>query len=182
MSEEPPRASLFQRVKPVDPAQRLQVTRLVPLVLVETAGLAMLFALYRLLHVSGSVLAPIVIPPIVSFVLVFATAHTPASRPLRVFTSYVIAAIFGLGMAAIPGPRVVDAVIAAALTLFAMHGIGAFHAPAIAVSMASVLGEPTWQDAIRAFPLLLGTVVLVLLMAWAAHKILGDETYPVAWW
>jgi high-affinity Fe2+/Pb2+ permease len=63
-----------------------------------------------------------------------------------------------------------------------MHRLGAFHAPAVAVSIASVLGESTWQDCLRAYPALLAVVVLVLLMAWGTHRLLGDDTYPDSWW
>lgn len=169
-------------MRPVDPASRLPMKRLIPLVLVETAGLAILFALYRAFDISGSPLAPIIVPPIVSFVLVFSTAHAKASRPLRVLVAYVIAGFFGLGMAALPGPMLMRAVIAAAMTLFVMHGIGAFHAPAVAVSLAAVLGESTWQDCLEAYPALLVMVMLVLVMAWGMHRLLGDDSYPDSWW
>jgi len=171
-----------QRIRPVDPATSLPLKRLIPLVLVETAGLAILFALYQLFHVREGILAPLVVPPIVSFVLVFSTAHAKASRPLRVFVGYAIAGFFGLGFAALPGPMLVRAVIAAAFTLFFMHRLGVFHAPAVAVSLAAVLGETEWQRCLLAYPILLGIVALVVLMAWGAHKILGDDSYPESWW
>ncbi|MEY4137539.1 MAG: hypothetical protein RL205_1667 [Actinomycetota bacterium] len=171
-----------QRVRPVDPASSLPLKRLVPLVLVETAGLAILFGLYQVFHVGSSLLAPLVVPPIVTFVLVFSTAHAKASRPLRVFVAYAIAGFFGLGLAALPGPTFIKAVIAAALTLFFMHLLGAFHAPAVAVSLAAVLGETQWQRCLLAYPILMGIVALVLFMAWAAHRTLGDDSYPDSWW
>ena len=66
------------------------------------------------LDARESVLAPLLVPPAVSFVLVFVTSDAPGARPLRVLASYVIA----------------------------------------------------------------GTVAL----AWAAHRVLGDERYPTRWW
>lgn len=171
-----------QRIRPIDPTTRLPLKRLIPLVLVETAGMAILFAIYRLLDMGQTPLAPLIVPPLVSFALVFATAHAPASRPLRVIAAYVIAGFFGLGMACVPGSRLLNAVIAALLTLLVMHATGAFHAPAVAVSMAAVLTEGDWHVAVPAFPLLIATAIVAVFLAWGAHKILGDDTYPDKWW
>jgi len=171
-----------QRIRPIDPTTRLPLKRLIPLVIVETAGMALLFGIYRFLDMGRTPLAPLIVPPIVSFALVFATAHAPASRPLRVIAAYAIAGFFGLGVACIPGPRLLEAIIAALLTLFFMHATGAFHAPAVAVSMAAVLTEGDWHVAVPAYPLLLATACMAVFLAWGAHKILGDDTYPSKWW
>lgn len=171
-----------QRIRPIDPTTRLPLKRLIPLVLVETAGMALLFGMFHLLDMGRTPLAPLIVPPLVSFALVFATAHSPASRPLRVIAAYVIAGFFGLGMACVPGSRLVNSVIAALLTLLVMHATGAFHAPAVAVSMAAVLTEADWHVAVPAYPLLLATAIAAVFLAWGAHKILGDDTYPDKWW
>lgn len=171
-----------QRIRPIDPTTRLPLKRLIPLVLVEAVGMALLFGMYHLLDLGRTSLAPLIVPPLVTFALVFATANAPASRPLRVVVAYVIAGFFGLGMACVPGPRLLNSVIAALLTLFVMHAAGAFHAPAVAVSMAAVLTEADWQEALPAYPLLVATAMAAVVLAWAAHKILGDSTYPTKWW
>ena len=171
-----------QRIRPIDATTRLPLKRLIPLVLVETAGMALLFGIFHLLDMGRTPLAPLIVPPLVSFALVFATAHSPASRPLRVLAAYVIAGFFGLGMACVPGSRLVNSIIAALLTLLVMHATGAFHAPAVAVSMAAVLTEAGWQDAVAAYPLLIATAAGAVFLAWAAHHILGDDTYPDKWW
>lgn len=171
-----------QRIQPVDPTTRLPLKRLIPLVFVEAVGMALIFGVYHLLDMGRTSLAPLIVPPLVTFALVFATAHAPASRPLRVIVAYVIAGFFGLGMACVPGSRLVNVLIAAMLTLFVMHAIGAFHAPAVAVSMTAVLTEANWQDAVAAYPLLLLTATVAVVLAWIAHKILGDDTYPTQWW
>ncbi len=171
-----------QRIRPIDATTRLPLKRLIPLVLVETAGMGLLFAIYTTLDMGRTPLAPLIIPPIVSFALVFATAHSPASRPLRVIAAYVVAGFFGLGMACVPGHRLLNAIIAALLTLLVMHATGCFHAPAVAVSMAAVLTEADWHLALPAYPLLVATAITAVLLAWGAHKILGDDTYPTKWW
>lgn len=171
-----------QRIRPIDATTRLPLKRLIPLVLVETAGMALLFGIYTTLDMGRTPLAPLIVPPIVSFALVFATAHSPASRPLRVIAAYVVAGFFGLGMACVPGPRLFHAIIAALLTLLVMHATGCFHAPAVAVSMAAVLTEGDWHVAVPAYPLLLATAIASVFLAWGAHKILGDDTYPTKWW
>jgi CBS-domain-containing membrane protein len=183
MSQQPASPDRWrQRIRPIDPTTRLPLKRLIPLVLVETAGMAILFGIYKLLDMGQTPLAPLIVPPLVSFALVFATAHSPASRPLRVIAAYVIAGFFGLGMACFPGSRLLNSVIAALLTLLVMHATGAFHAPAVAVSMAAVLTEADWHVAVPAYPLLVATAIVAVFLAWSAHKILGDDTYPDKWW
>jgi CBS-domain-containing membrane protein len=171
-----------QRIRPIDPATRLPLKRLIPLVLVETIGMALLFGIYHLLDMGRTPLAPLIVAPIVTFALVFATANTKSARPLRVIVAYVIAGFFGLGMACVPGSRPLNSILAAFLTLLVMHAAGAFHAPAVAVSMTAVLTEAEWRDALPAYPLLIATAISAVLLAWAAHKVLGDRTYPTKWW
>jgi len=170
------------RVTSVDPADRLPMNRLIPLVLVETAGVSLLFIAYRVLDLNHSALAPLIVPPLVSFVLVFATAHARGSRPLRVLVAYLIAATVGLGIATLTMHPIGAAAVSAMITLFLMHWWGAFHAPAVALAMAAVLSLSEWTDIFTAWPLVMGTVVVVLALAWFAHRILGDDTYPDRWW
>jgi CBS-domain-containing membrane protein len=171
-----------QRIRPIDASTRLPLKRLIPLVLVETGGMALLFGIYHLLDLGRTPLATLIVPPLVTFALVFATAHAAASRPLRVIAAYVVAGFFGLGMACMPGSRLLNAIIAALLTLLVMHATGSFHAPAVAVSMTAVLTEAVWSDAVVAYPLLVATAISAVFLAWGAHKILGDDTYPDKWW
>lgn len=156
--------------------------RLIPLVLVESVGLGVLFMAYRLLHLESSPLAPLIVPPLVSFVLVFATAHARGSRPLRVIVAYLIASTVGLSISMIAGHPLGAAVISAMITLFLMHMIGAFHAPAVALAMAAVLALNAWTDIFIAWPLVMGTVVVAVTLAWVTHLLLGDDTYPERWW
>jgi CBS-domain-containing membrane protein len=171
------------RARPVqDLAERVPWRQALPLVAVETLGLAVLFAVYWFLDARDSVLAPLLVPPVVSFILVVASSSAPGSRPLRVVVSYLIAGIVGLGVSAMPGPVMPEAVLAGALTMLAMHVSGALHSPAIAVAIIAVLADFAPGQAARALPLLFALAVVVVALAWAAHKLLGDSDYPTQWW
>jgi CBS-domain-containing membrane protein len=165
-----------------DLADRILWRRALPLVAVESLGLAVLFTIYWFLDARDSVLAPLLVPPVVSFVLVVANSSAPGSRPLRVAVSYLIAGVVGLGVSALPGPVMPEAVLAGALTMLAMHVTGALHSPAIAVAIIAVLADFTAGQAARALPLLFVLSVVVVALAWAAHKVLGDSEYPAHWW
>lgn len=171
-----------RRVRPVEPTDRVPLRRVVPLVVAETLGLATLSVLYWALDVQYGVLAPYLVPPLVSFVLVFATAHNPASRPLRVVTSYGIAGAIGLVIGTWPIPGIVAGVLAGALTLLTMHLVGAFHAPAVAAALIAAYVDHNLATALATLPLLVGMAGLVVLLVWITHRLLGDELYPQRWW
>lgn len=171
------------RARPaLDLADALPLRQAIPLVVVETLGLAAIFGVYFLLHALESVLAPLLVPFAVSFVLIVASSGAPGARPLRVVGSYVIAAVVGLGVSVLPGPTFPEAVLAGGLTMLAMHLTGALHSPAIAVAMIAVLADFPLQAALHALPLVLILATGVVALAWLAHKVLGDATYPAAWW
>jgi CBS-domain-containing membrane protein len=171
------------RARPVeDLAERIPWRRAVPLVAVETLGLAVLFTVYWFLDARDSVLAPLLVPPVVSFILVVANSSAPGSRPLRVVASYLIAGVVGLGVSALPGPVLPEAVLAGALTMLAMHLSGALHSPAIAVAIIAVMADFAPGQAARALPLLFVLALVVVALAWAAHNVLGDSDYPSRWW
>jgi CBS-domain-containing membrane protein len=171
------------RVQPVaDLSERLTLRRALPLVGVEAFGLTVLLVLYAALHAQRSVLAPLLVPPVVSFVLIVASATAVGSRPGRVVVSYLIAGVFGLGVAILPGPAVVEAVVAGALALLAMHVTGAMHSPAIAAAIIAALARFSVGDAIRALPLLLAVAAVVVVLAWLAHRVIADASYPDRIW
>ena len=171
------------RVRPAaDLADRLPVRQAIPLVIVETLGLGIIFGIYAVLDARDSVLAPLLVPFAVSFVLIVANSGAPGARPLRVVGSYAIAAMVGLGVSALPGPTFPEAVLAGAVTMLAMHLTGALHSPAIAVAMIAVLANFSPVSAAQALPLVLLLATGVVTLAWAAHKVLGDANYPARWW
>lgn len=171
------------RARPAeDLADALPFRQAIPLVLVETLGLAVIFGIYFVLDALDSVLAPLLVPFAVSFVLIVASSGAPGARPLRVVGSYGIAGLVGLGVSALPGPTFAEAVLAGGLTMLAMHYSGALHSPAIAVAMIAVLADFSPYAALGALPLVLLLAVGVVTLAWLAHKVLGDATYPTKWW
>jgi CBS-domain-containing membrane protein len=171
------------RVRPAaDLADRLPVRQAIPLVLVETLGLGVIFAIYAVLDARDSVLAPLLVPFAVSFVLIVANSGATGARPLRVVGSYAIAALVGLGLSSLPGPTFPEAVLAGAVTMLAMHLTGALHSPAIAVAMIAVLADFSPVAAAQALPLVLLLASGVVALAWVAHRLLGDADYPATWW
>ena len=160
-----------------DLSQRQPLKQACGLAVIETAGLSVLFVVYWLLHVSGSVLDAFIAPTVVSFLLVLVTSDLAISRPLR-----VIAGSVGFALAALPGPTFVIAVLAGGITMFLMHMLGIFHAPAITIPMLVVLTSVSTGIALLALPLLVLLAGLVVLLAWATHRVLGDVNYPQAWW
>jgi len=165
-----------------DLADRLRVRQALAHVLVDTLGLGIIFAIYAVLDARDSVLAPLLVPFAVSFILIVANSAAPGARPMRVIGSYAIAGAVGLGVSALPGPTFPEAVLAGALTMLAMHLTGALHSPAIAVAMIAVLANFTLSSAVQALPLVVLLAVGVVTLAWAAHKVLGDADYPARWW
>lgn len=170
------------RVQPVDPADRVPLSRAIPLVVVETMGVTVLFAVYYVLRLRSSDAAPYLIPPVVSFVLVFVTAHAPGSRPLRVVAGYAIAATCGLLIGCLPLHSFAAAILAGAVTLLLMHLWGAFHAPAVTTALVAGLLHHSLSDALVTLPMLIGLAILVVVLVWVAHHLLGDRTYPQRWW
>ena len=170
-------------MRPVeDLAERLPWRRALPLVAVETLGLSVLFTVFWILDARDSVLAPLLVPPVVSFILVVANSSAPGSRPLRVVGSYLIAGVVGLGVSALPGPIMAEAVLAGAGAMLLMHLTGALHSPAIAVAIIAVMADFAPGQAARALPLLFLLALVVVALAWGAHKVLGDSDYPSKWW
>jgi CBS-domain-containing membrane protein len=170
------------RIRTVEPEDRVPLGRVIPLVLAETLGLAALSVAYWGLDAQDSVLAPFLVPPLVSFVLVFATAHSPASRPLRVVAAYGIAGVVGLAVGVWPIPGIVAGVLAGTITLMVMHLVGAFHAPAVAAALIAAYVDHSLATAIITLPLLVGTAALVVALVWATHRLLGDRDYATVWW
>jgi len=165
-----------------DLADQLTWRNALTLAAIETLGLALLFGAYAVVHARSSVLSALLVPPTVSYVLIVANPVARGSRPLRVLAAYAIAGGVGLTCSALPGPNLPAAVLSGFCTLIVMHRTGALHSPAIAVAFIAVLADLSAARALIALPLLLGLCVVVVVLAWATHRILGDATYPTRWW
>ncbi len=181
-----PRQSRYgrlSRVQPVsDPTERPPWSRLLPLVAAETLGIGVLLLVYSLTSGDDPLSSAILLPVIVTFALVFATANSPASRPGRVLAAYALAGIIGLAAAAVPGPTLPMAIIGTGITLLAMHLTGTFHAPAIAVTITAEIADPSWQQALIALPLLLVFAAIAIGLVWMTHRLIGQHDYPEKWW
>lgn len=165
-----------------DPWEQVAFPIVLPLVLVETAGVTALFMMYVLLDELASPLAALLIPPVVTLVILVALPRQTSSRPLRIMVSYVIAASIGLTLTAGLGHGLLVSVLAGFLTLLAMHLTGTLHPPAVAVSLISTRSNLDDLDALLAAPFVLAAVAFALCWAYLSHVLFGDREYPGAWW
>lgn len=171
------------RAHPVgDLSERLPLRRALPLVAVETLGLAVLATAYWLLDARTMTTGPLLVPLAVTFVLIVAAPKGRAARPLRVLLAYVFAAGVGLAIASLPGPQLPALIASVFATLLLMHLSGVFHAPAVAVTVVAVITDYTFHDALISFAQLMPLTVLTLALAWLSNRALGDSTYPERWW
>lgn len=165
-----------------DPSERLGLTLAIPLVIVETIGLSVLFAGYLALDAIDSDLAPLLIPPVVTLAVLVAMPRSVSSRPLRILLAYTIAATTGLLTTAVLGHSVVLTVAIGFLTLLLMHTTGTMHPPAVAAALVASRSSLEGTESALALPFLLGVVLIVLAWAWLGHRFLGDRDYPQQWW
>ena len=173
----------LRRIRPYSDASiRLPWGQAVAMAAVEAAGIAIAFAFFIAAGLDERHVHTLLVPPLLTFVLVFVTADAPASRPLRVFASYAIVGAISLAAAPLSIPEWAKAVIAVGLSMIAMHRLGLFHPPAIAVALLASLGDYTPAEALITYPSLLLLAVLALGLAWLAHRVFGDRTYPARWY
>lgn len=165
-----------------DPSERLSPRLALPLVTVETVGLAVLFGLYFLLDERDSELAPLVVPPVVTLATLVAMPRSASSRPLRILLSYTIAASTGLLATVAFGHSVPLTVLIGAVTLMLMHTTGTMHPPAVATALVASRSTLVGGEAALALPIVLIVVVVVIAWAWLGHRLLGDPDYPRQWW
>lgn len=165
-----------------DPSERLGLTLAVPLVIVETIGLSVLFAAYIALDAEDSDLAPLLIPPVVTLAVLVAMPRSVSSRPLRILLAYTIAASTGLLITAVLGHSILLTVGIGFLTLLLMHTTGTMHPPAVAAALVASRSSLEGTESALALPFLLGVVIIVLAWAWLGHRFLGDRDYPQQWW
>jgi len=165
-----------------DPSERLSPQLAIPLVLVESIGLSMLFAAYVALDAVDSALAPLLIPPVVTLAVLVATPRSVSSRPLRILVAYTIAAGTGLLVTAAFGHGIGLTILIGFVTLLLMHTTGTMHPPAVATALVASRSSLEGAEAALALPLILGVVVIVLGWAWLGHRLLGDRQYPQKWW
>lgn len=173
----------MERVRPLgDPTERPPWGRLLPLVGAETLGIAVLLLIYTAASERSEMAAAVLLPVIVTFALVFATANSPGSRPGRVLVAYALAGVIGLGAAGIPGPTLALAIVGTGVALLAMHLTGTFHAPAVAVTITAEVVDPSWEQAMVTLPFLLAFAALAVALVWVTHRLIGQDDYPEKFW
>ena len=165
-----------------DPSERLSPSLAIPLVLVESVGLSVLFAGYVALDAVDSALAVLLIPPVVTLAVLVAMPRSVSSRPLRILVAYTIAASTGLLLTAAFGHGILLTIVAGFVTLLLMHTTGTMHPPAVATALVATRSSLDGVEAALALPLVLGLIVFVLVWAWLGHRMLGDRQYPQQWW
>ncbi len=158
-----------------DPSERLELRLAVPLVIVETIGLSVLFAAYIALDAEDSDLAPLLIPPVVTLAVLVAMPRSVSSRPLRILLAYSIAASTGLLTTAVLGHSIVLTVAIGFLTLLLMHTTGTMHPPAVAAALVASRSSLEGTESALALPFVLawawlGLVIGVLAWAWLGHR------------
>jgi CBS-domain-containing membrane protein len=162
--------------------ERLPLRMALPLVVAETIGLSVLFVAYSLLDAVDSVLAPLLIPPVVTLMILIAIPRSVSSRPLRILVSYAIATGTGLLLTAVIGHELPATILIGFLTLLAMHLTGTLHPPAVAMALVASTTTLPGSDDILALFFVLAVVLGVIAWAWLGHRLLGDREYPRRWW
>ncbi len=165
-----------------DASEHLSFRLALPLVAAETIGLSALFVAYILLDASSSPLAPLLIPPVVTLMVLIAMPRSVLSRPLRILLAYLIAATSGLLLTAMFGHSIAMTIIVGFVTLLGMHLTGTLHPPAVATALVASQSSLAGRDEVLALPFVLAVIAAVLAWAWLGHQLLGDRSYPRRWW
>jgi CBS-domain-containing membrane protein len=162
--------------------EQLPVRLALPLVVAETLALSVLFVGYTLLDAIDSDLAPMLVPPVVTLMVLIALPRTVSSRPLRILLAYTIAAGAGLLISAALGHGLPVTILVGFVTLLGMHLTGTLHPPAVAMALVASRTTLATAEDIVALPFVLAVVVAVVGWAWLGHRFLGDPEYPTGWW
>ena len=174
---------LLSRIRPyVDGEIRMPVGHALLMTGIEVTGLAVFLIVFAISGADESHVRSLLVPPLLTFVLVFVTAQAPASRPGRVMASYVIVGAISLGVATLPTPKFTNVLIACGLSMIVMHLLGMFHPPTLAVAILAPLTGFTVQEALVDYVALLGFALLALVMVFAAQRLFVDRSYPSAWY
>lgn len=158
-----------RRVQPRFPLSQIGVTSLGGLCAV---GLLALFTVW-----SGHVL--IVAPLGASSVLLFGYPRSPLAQPRNVVLGNTLGGVIGVGLVSLFGKGPLVLALAVALTILLGQRCRCLHPPAGGMAFLAVFLGVTWPFLL--FPVLTGSVLLVLL-AWAFSRwVPGAMPYPLHW-
>jgi len=150
-----------------------------------TAGIGVFFLLFAITHAETSDFRQLLIPTILTFAFCLTARSGASARPLRTLLCYAVVGAISLLAAVIARDdgvfMHVDALIAAAISVFVMYRFGLWHSPALAICLVASLVGFTWSDSLIAYPLLLGLCAMSLAMVIIARRLFFDPHYPEHW-
>ena len=158
-----------RRYQPRFPLAQIAVTGLGALGAVALLGLLSLW--------SGHVL--IVAPLGASCVLVFGYPRSPLAQPRNLVLGNGLGALVGLLLAHTLGQGPLVLALAVALTILLGQQLRCLHPPAGGMAFLTVLLGVSWGFLL--FPVLVGSLLLVLLAATFSRWIPGAMPYPQHW-
>jgi len=120
----------------------------------------------------------LIAPFAASAMLAIAAPDLPFSQPRAIVGGNVIAAFCGVLAAMFLGGNILPPVAAASAAIGLMFATRTAHAPAAATAIVAASAEPSWW--FIAFPVLAGTIVVVLFAA-IYHRALFRHAYPKTW-
>jgi CBS-domain-containing membrane protein len=142
------------------------------------AGLAGLLALAALQQTTGAAL--FALPWVAAVGIIAVAPQAPFAQPRNMFIGQISAGVVGLAVvAAMGGPSIWAAAVAAGLATAPMVALKAPHPPATAT--AAVIGAtgPSWLFLVD--PILLASAATVLV-GWLIGRVLPGHKYPARWW
>lgn len=174
---------LLSQIRPYSDGEiRMPVRHALLMTAIEVVGLAILLVVFAVTGADDEHIRVLLVPPLLTFVLVFVTAQTPASRPGRIMASYAIVGAISLAAATLSMPWHLNVLLAVGLSMLAMHLLGIFHPPALAVAILAPLAGFTVQQALIDYLALLGFAALALVLVFIGQRLFVDRSYPSAWY
>ena len=119
------------------------------------------------------------IPFATSIVTVFGMPEAKPAQPRALVGGHLISTIVGLIVVKVVGPDPWAAAVAVGLSMIAMHLSHTFHPPAGIDPLVVVVSDMSWDFLI--VPLGVGALLLVLF-AFAWHRLVARDNWPVSWW
>jgi CBS-domain-containing membrane protein len=142
------------------------------------AGLAGLLALAALQQTTGAAL--FALPWVAAVGIIAVAPQAPFAQPRNMLIGQISAGVVGLAVvAAMGGPSIWAAAVAAGLATAPMVALKAPHPPATAT--AAVIGATGPSPWFMLDPILLASAATVLL-GWSIGKVLPGHRYPARWW
>jgi len=119
------------------------------------------------------------IPFATSIVLVMGSPEADTAQPRALVGGHLISTIVGLIFVKVCGPDPWVAALAVGLSMIAMHLSGTFHPPAGIDPLVVVVNDLSWRFLF--VPVAIGALLLVSF-AFAWHKLVARNNWPVCWW